>query len=84
MSDATLRTLVEAGFDVVWSGQWDTDPGDEELLAFALRENRILVTLDKDFGELVVLKRRPHAGVLRLVEVTASEQAPICLEALRS
>ena len=40
------------GHDVVWSGDWDEDPGDEEILAMALAQDRVLITLDKDFGEL--------------------------------
>ena len=83
MSDKTRDRLVAAGFDVVWSGDWSSDPGDDEPLAYALRENRILITLDKDFGELIVLKRRPHRGVARLVGFGASEQADICFEALQ-
>ena len=43
-------TLEGAGHDVVWTGSWEADPGDEEILAHAVREGRVLVTLDKDFG----------------------------------
>jgi transposase InsO family protein len=51
---------------VVWSGDWPTDPGDEEILARALAEARVLVTLDKDFGEMAIVREIPHAGILRL------------------
>ncbi|MDF5733603.1 MAG: hypothetical protein PUP92_37920 [Rhizonema sp. PD38] len=27
--------LVAAGYDVVWTGNWLEDPGDEEILAIA-------------------------------------------------
>jgi predicted nuclease of predicted toxin-antitoxin system len=37
---------------------------DEEVLALAYEESRVLITNDKDFGELVVRGRRPHAGVI--------------------
>ncbi len=53
-----LRTL---GHDVDWAGDWPEDPGDEEILNRAHREARILITLDKDFGELAVLKGQPHS-----------------------
>jgi len=43
-----LTRLRAAGHDVVWSGEWPADPGDEEILARALAEGRVLVTLDKD------------------------------------
>ena len=58
--------LAVAGHDVVWAGDWPTDPGDEEILARAHGEGRVLVTLDKDFGELVYQSGRPHRGVLLL------------------
>lgn len=37
---------------------------DEEVLALARREQRILITNDKDFGELVFRQHHPHAGVI--------------------
>ena len=43
-----LTRLRAAGHDVVWSGEWPADPGDEEILAQALAEGRVMVTLDKD------------------------------------
>ncbi|MFW6147662.1 MAG: DUF5615 family PIN-like protein [Thermodesulfobacteriota bacterium] len=33
---------------------WPEDPGDEEILARAHNKECILVTLDKDFGELAI------------------------------
>jgi predicted nuclease of predicted toxin-antitoxin system len=40
--------LIAAGHDVDWSGDWPADPGDEDILARAHREGRVLITLDKD------------------------------------
>jgi predicted nuclease of predicted toxin-antitoxin system len=37
------------------------------------------VTLDKDFGELAVVRNIPHSGVIRLVGISAHKQAEICL-----
>jgi predicted nuclease of predicted toxin-antitoxin system len=37
---------------------------DEAVLALAHREQRILITYDKDFGELVVREHQPHSGVI--------------------
>lgn len=58
--------LSALGFDVIWSGSWAKDPGDATILAAAHFEQRILVTLDKDFGELAILKGLPHSGIVRL------------------
>jgi predicted nuclease of predicted toxin-antitoxin system len=37
---------------------------DTDVLAIAHREQRILVTNDRDFGELVFRLHQPHAGVI--------------------
>jgi predicted nuclease of predicted toxin-antitoxin system len=78
------QTLADAGHDVIWSGDWLQDPGDEEILAHAHREGRVMVTLDKDFGELAVVYGRPHAGILRLVNLAARRQGPVCRRILES
>lgn len=36
------QDLVGAGHDVLSAGDWDEDPGDEEILSRASRESRIL------------------------------------------
>ncbi|MCC7104220.1 MAG: DUF5615 family PIN-like protein [Chloroflexi bacterium] len=79
-ASAELRDL---GHDVVWVGDWPADPGDQAILAFAYGEQRVLVTLDRDFGELVVRGGEPHAGIIRLVGVRAREQASLCSEAIQ-
>ncbi len=62
-----VKILEASGHNVVWAGQWSEDPGDEEILAIAHNEDRILVTLDKDFGEMAIVQRKSHAGIVRLV-----------------
>lgn len=76
--------LRAAGHDVIWSGDWPADPGDEEILARALAEGRVLVTLDKDFGELAIVFDLPHAGILRLVGLSARQQAEVMLKVLEA
>jgi predicted nuclease of predicted toxin-antitoxin system len=76
--------LEAAGHDVIWAGDWPSDPGDDEILARAYAEKRILVTLDKDFGELAIVHARPHCGIVRLVGISARQQATICLRVFGS
>ncbi len=78
----TLKHLEAAGHDVIWTGNWLEDPGDEEILVFAHQEQRVLVTLDKDFGEIAILQKKPHCGILRLVNIAARNQGPLCLRVL--
>jgi len=74
--------LEAAGHEIDWVGGWPGDPGDEQVLAAALKEQSILVTLDKDFGELAVAFGRPHCGILRLVNLSLARHASVCLAAL--
>jgi predicted nuclease of predicted toxin-antitoxin system len=82
MSRKAQQELETAGHDVIWSGAWEHDPGDSEIMAQAYRELRILVTLDKDFGELAVVKGLKHSGIIRLVNLSVKEQAKACLRVL--
>lgn len=74
--------LSRAGYETEWAGDWDRDPGDEEILRLAHEQDRVLVTLDKDFGELAVAFGRPHSGLVRLVGMSAREQGPMCVDIL--
>ena len=59
--------LRAAGHDVVWAaeiGQAEAD--DHAILRIASSDNRILVTIDKHFGDWVVLPLGEHAGVVRV------------------
>jgi predicted nuclease of predicted toxin-antitoxin system len=82
VSPRTRSALAEAGHDAIWTGDWTPDPGDEAILEFAQRESRILVTLDKDFGELAVVFGKRHCGIVRLVDIDPSRQASVCEEVL--
>lgn len=37
---------------------------DEDVLAMAYHENRILLTNDRDFGELIFRQQLPHSGII--------------------
>lgn len=74
--------LSDAGHEVEAVADWSNDPGDDEILAHAARDGRILVTLDKDFGELVFLRKMPHAGIVRLVGFRAHAQGEVCVQLL--
>ena len=54
--------MRHAGYDVLGVPRMS----DAEILALAVREQRIVITMDKDFGELVYHSGREHVGVLLL------------------
>ena len=74
--------LAANGHEVDWCGDWAADPGDSEILRRAHAMRSVLVTLDKDFGELAIVFRQEHSGVIRLHQVPAREQAGAVLRIL--
>jgi len=48
---AAVLALDAAGHDIVWVRNAAPGIADPEVLAWAIRERRILLTFDKDFGE---------------------------------
>ncbi|HJY29707.1 MAG TPA: DUF5615 family PIN-like protein [Pyrinomonadaceae bacterium] len=52
------------------------------LLDWAVKETRILVTIDTDFGELIYLENLSHAGLVRLPDVPARERQLIIQDLL--
>lgn len=74
--------LCAQGHDVVESRVRGPDPGDRALLQWAASEERILVTIDTDFGELVFAGRAPHCGVVRLPDVPAMERIELMMQVL--
>jgi predicted nuclease of predicted toxin-antitoxin system len=53
LSKHAYLTLINLSYEVDWVAKWKSDPGDKEIIQHAHKNQRILVTLDKDFGELV-------------------------------
>jgi predicted nuclease of predicted toxin-antitoxin system len=76
--------LRAAGHDVIWVGDWSEDPGDDAILAAAFADERVFVTIDKDFGELAVHRGLPHHGILRIVNFSARRHGEVCLAVLNS
>lgn len=74
------EALVDLGHDVLSAWEGYAHGSDEALLALAYEEGRVLVTEDKDFGELVFLRRQPHPSIVRLVELRAAQKVEAMLD----
>jgi predicted nuclease of predicted toxin-antitoxin system len=76
---SVAKWLASIGYEVF--SVYDETPGipDKEILAKAHAENFIVVTSDKDFGELVFKNNLPHKGVvlMRLVNESAANKIKI-------
>ncbi|MYC72749.1 MAG: hypothetical protein F4X17_18780 [Gemmatimonadetes bacterium] len=74
--------LRRQGHDVVESRELGPDPGDRALLEVAASGQRILVTVDTDFGKLVFVWEVPHAGLVRLPDVPTEQRIALMAELL--
>lgn len=76
---AAENTLRGSGHDVLSVRDVDARMPDAEILELAVAQERLLITMDKDFGDLAVRRGSAHAGVLllRLEEATGDEKAQI-------
>ena len=72
--------LRNSGHDTLEAQTIGPDPGDQALLELAASKNRAIITIDKDFGELIYLHRVPHAGLIRLPDVRMARRIEIVAE----
>ena len=70
--------------DVVWIPESEMDPGDGVILQRANTEDRILITADKDFGDLVFVYNKPHPTIIRLVDIPPKRQMQLLTHILQN
>ena len=63
---ALVEALRADGHDVLYVLESLRGASDEEVLTRAFSEDRLLITEDKDFGELVYRLERPAIGIILL------------------
>lgn len=61
-----VEHLRQAGFEVLYVAEMEAGLPDEGVLERANQANALLITADKDFGELVFRQRRLSGGVVLL------------------
>jgi predicted nuclease of predicted toxin-antitoxin system len=61
--------LKQRGHDVVESRERSATLSDRAILEWAVTESRIVVTMDKDFGDFIFLEGKGHCGLIRLPDV---------------
>jgi predicted nuclease of predicted toxin-antitoxin system len=77
--------LRQHGFDVRSVSEEFPSKDDEFVLETANVDDRLLITSDKDFGELVYRLKKVHKGVilLRIEELNSAEKADLFLTVIR-
>jgi predicted nuclease of predicted toxin-antitoxin system len=78
--------LRHDGHQVFYVAEMQPGVPDEVVLALANGEGALLVTADKDFGELVFRERRSTSGVIliRLAGLAPTAKAEIVASAIRA
>ena len=66
--------MTDLGHDVVSVRDRDAGAADDAVLTLAYEEGRVLVTEDKDFGELIFVRRLPHPCIVRFVDMRVVEK----------
>ena len=66
-----IIALRRAGYDVLWIRTAAPGSSDPPVLALAQAENRIVLTIDKDFGELAFRGGLPATSGVILFRVSA-------------
>ena len=59
-----VEHLRHAGHDVIWASEVCPSADDKTVLARATAEKRILMTEDRDFGELTIRFKLPAIGII--------------------
>ena len=79
-----VRDLRAAGHEVSYIAELDPGITDDEVLSRATQSGAVLVTNDKDFGELVFRQGRVASGVLllRLAGSTPDKKAATVVAAV--
>jgi len=66
--------MKRAGYDTIFVGDAMPTATDEEILDKAEKENRVLISDDKDFGELIFKLNRPSSGVILFRTLTTDPE----------
>ena len=74
--------LKKLGFNVKWIPDFDCKISDDSLLDLARKEERILITNDKDFGELIFWQKKISHGVILFREKSQNSTEKIRLLSL--
>src|SRR2546430_3575078 len=74
--DAVVSLRTD-GHDVCWARTEAPGISDVEVLDLARRDNRLIVTFDKDFGELAFHSHLPAASGIVLFRLRAASSAQL-------
>lgn len=80
-----IEHLIKIGYEVLFVPEIESGISDKKVLDIANRESAILITSDKDFGELVFRQKKITSGVIlmRLAGLQPDVKASIAANAIK-
>jgi predicted nuclease of predicted toxin-antitoxin system len=77
-----VEALRQQGHDVAWVRADAPGSSDQAVLQRAQNENRIVVTFDKDFGELAFRAKLPASSGIILFRISTASPQPLAYAAV--
>lgn len=81
-SGALANWLEDLGHDVVEVRHRDPRMRDDDILDWAVKEKRIIITTDSDFEETIWRQRKIHYGILRMENLPRSDRKDLLFDTL--
>lgn len=81
-SGIVVDWFLERGHDLAEVAEKDPSMGDERILQWAVREQRIIVTTDQDFEQRIWREGKDHRGILRLENLPRAERLALLADVM--
>lgn len=81
-----VAVLRASGYPVTYIAESFPRMDDTDILALTVSSNSVLITKDKDFGELVFKEKKPHSGIVLIrlpEEMPTPRKAELVLDAFQ-
>lgn len=80
-----ISAIRNEGYDVLSISELSPSIDDNDVLKIANKENRVLLTSDKDFGELVFRLKLISSGIIlfRIPELSNKEKATLAVKCIK-
>ena len=68
LDENTPKTIVEGlrncGYDLLWIREYCRGMADEDIVRLSMSDDRVILTFDKDFGELIYRQKMNTPGII--------------------
>lgn len=81
-SGSVAHWLVGQGYDVDQVSDIDPRMADDDILLWAVREQRVIITTDQDFEQKIWQEGKQHKGVLRMENLPRTERMTLLRDVL--